>query len=134
VYRDHGCSTGQLAAVAAWHRAVNAGAAEQAGALCTEEVEISGARGPRTGGTGRLGLPGRHPGGSRCVGSAAREVPWSSRTRWLDPASGEPGEPVRLATAFGLVHDRISRVLCYPDTHAALRALGLSPADEVLRS
>jgi hypothetical protein len=39
-----------------------------------------------------------------------------------------------LATAFGLVDGRISRVLRYPDTPAALLALGLSPADEVVRS
>ena len=51
--------------------------------------------------------------------------------RWVDPATGELGAPVRLATAFGVADGRISRVLRHPDTPSALAVLGLGPADEV---
>jgi hypothetical protein len=136
VYADHGHSTGQLDTVAAWHRAVNAGAAEQAGRLCTDEVEVDGPRGAAHGRDVLVDWVYR-------AGIRMEPVRWfcgaagavvEQDARWLDPVSGEPGEPVRLATAFGLVDGRISRVLRYPDTPAALLALGLSPADEVVRS
>ena len=136
MYRDHGRAPGQLATVAAWHRAVNAGAAEQAGALCTDEVEIGGPRGAAHGRDVLVDWVLR-------AGIRMEPVRWfcgaagavvEQDARWLDPVSGEPGEPVRLATAFGLVNGRISRVLRDPDTPAALLALWLSPADEVVRS
>jgi hypothetical protein len=126
-------SRGQLGTIGSWHQAVNDGAADLAGAFCTSDVEVGG---PRGSGYGRELLVDwvRH------AGIRMRPVRWfcgpagavvEQDARWVDPATGELGAPVRLATAFGVTDGRISRVLRHPDTPAALAALGLGPADEV---
>ena len=127
---------GRLGAVAEWHRAVNAGGASRVGALCTEDIEVGG---PRGSGRGRAELVEwvRHAGIQLqpvrwFCGSAGAVV--EQDARWRDPATGDLGEPVRLATAFGFADGLIDRVLRHPDTPSALAALGLDPADEVVRA
>lgn len=126
---------GTLGIIEVWHEAVNAGAADRAGSLCTEDVEIGG---PRGSGHGRELLVDwvRH------AAIRLEPVRWfcgepdvvvEQDARWVDPATGELGDPIRLATAFGVASGRISRVLRHPDPAAALAGLGLGPADEVTR-
>ena len=125
----------RLGAVAEWHHAVNNGAADRAGALCTDDVEVGG---PRGSGRGRSELVEwvRH------AGIRLEPVRWfcgpagavvEQDARWRDPVTGVLGEPVRLATAFGFADGRIARVLRYPDSPTALAELGLDPAYEVTR-
>ena len=95
---------GQLGSIESWHRAVNGGAADLAGALCTSDVEVGG---PRGSGHGR----GMLVDWVRQSGIRLQPVRWfcgpagavvEQDARWIDPASGELGAPVRLATAFGV--------------------------------
>jgi hypothetical protein len=128
-------TSGRLGIVAQWHQAVNTGAADRAGALCTVDVEVGGPRGT---GRGRSELVEwvRH------AGIRLEPVRWfcgpagavvEQDARWRDPATGALGDPVRLATAFGFAGGRIARVLRYADSPSALRALGLDSADQVTR-
>ena len=124
---------GRLGTIEHWHRAVNAGAAVRAGALCAADVEVGGPRGSARG-RGLLVDWVRH------AGIRLEPVRWFCGTagvvveqdaRWIDPDTGRLGDPVRLATAFGVSDGQISRVLRHPDTPAALAVFGLGPADEV---
>jgi hypothetical protein len=124
-----------LATVAEWHEAVNTGAADRAGALCTDDVAVGGPRGT---GRGRAELVEwvRHAGirlePVRWYCGAAGAVV-EQDARWRDPTTGALGEPVRLATAFGFAGGRIAQVLRYPDCPSALAELGIDSADEVIR-
>jgi SnoaL-like domain len=126
---------GQLATIEAWHQAVNAGAVDRVGQLCTADVEIGG---PRGSGRGRELLVDW----VRRAGIRLEPVRWfcgptgavvEQDARWIDPVTGRLGAPTRLATAFGVADRRIFRVLRHPDTPAALAGLGLGPHDEVTR-
>ena len=88
-------SRGQLGTIGSWHRAVNDGAADLAGAFCTSDVEVGG---PRGSGYGRELLVDwvRH------AGIRMRPVRWfcgpagavvEQDARWVDPATGELGAP-----------------------------------------
>jgi SnoaL-like domain len=124
---------GRLGTIEAWHEAVNAGAAERTGALCTADVEVGG---PRGSGHGRDLLIDR----VRHAGIRMKPVRWfcgsggavvEQDARWADATTGELGAPTRVATAFGFADDRISRVLRHPDVASALAVFGLGPGDEV---
>lgn len=128
--------TGRLSTVAEWHQAVNTGAADRAGALCTDDVEVGGPRGT---GRGRVELVEwvRHAGirlePVRWFCGAAGAVV-EQDARWRDPTTGALGDPIRLATAFGFAGHRIARLARHPDTPSALASLGLEAADEVTRT
>lgn len=49
------------------------------------------------------------------------------------PVTGQTGVPTRLATALGVEHGRISRVLRQPRRRRSLSVLGPLPTDEVRR-
>jgi len=124
-----------LAVIEAWHTAVNAGDGAAAGALCTDDVQVSGPRGTARGRDQLVGWVG-HAG----VRLEARR--WfcgdggavvEQDARWIDGATGEPTAPVRVATAFAVDGKRISRVLRHTELADALDALGLTAADEVTR-
>ena len=124
-----------LDVIEAWHAAVNAGDGAGAGALCTDDVQVGGPRGAAQGREVLVGWVGHAGIGLEPLrwfcGAAGAVV--EQDARWRDGDTGEPGPPVRVATAFAVDGGRISRVLRHGTLPEALDALGLTPADEVLR-
>lgn len=114
-----------------WHDAVNAGDVETALALLSTNVEIGGPRGSGRGAdrvrdwVGRAGIrlePAQyyHRGDATVVEQVAR---------WNDTATGQPGEPQTVYTAFQVRDGRISRILRFDSLDDALQASGLSADD-----
>ena len=121
----------EIRVVLAWHVALNQGDVDRLVALSLDDIEVGG---PRGGGRGvellrewvsRSGIrlePGRvvHRGATVVVEQAAT---------WPAADSGPPGDPTTVASLFEVRHDRVSRVVRYPDFGAALQAAGLDAPD-----
>ena len=59
------------------------------------------------------------------------EVVVEQTATWRDPATGLPGEPQAVASAFLVRHGRVKRVTRYPDLATSLAAAGLDESTEV---
>jgi ketosteroid isomerase-like protein len=125
--------TSAVVLVAEWHEALNAGDAERLVALVSDEVEVGGPRGSGHGiellrdWVGRAGIhlePLRtfHRGDTVVV---------EQRATWLSPETGQPGEPLVVASIFTIRDGRIHAVMRYDDLETALELSGLNMADEV---
>jgi SnoaL-like domain len=122
-----------LAVIEAWHAAVNAGDGPAAGALCTDHVQVGGPRGSGRGRDLLVGWvePARVRLQARRWFCGAGGAVVEQDAHWGDGATGQPTEPVRVATAFTVEGDRISGVLRHTELADALAAVGLGVADEV---
>ncbi len=119
--------------VAAWHLALNAGDADEVGALCHEHVELVGPRGVATG----REIVRRWAGDAGIRLDPLRwfvrgnDVVVEQHAAWRDPETGEYGEPIPVATAF-LVRDGLLARIARRDTlGAALADGGIDETSEV---
>jgi hypothetical protein len=110
----------------AWYEAVNAGDAEAAGRVATEDVRLGGPRGTAQGLDAlrgwiaeagiRLAPVGRHAVGPGVV-VAEEDATWPGRAG-ADP----PGPPVRVFSAYLLRDGKVAAVLRHESLDAALDA------------
>jgi hypothetical protein len=126
-------STDEIAAVLAWHEALNAGETERLLALSSEDVEVGGPRGTGRGHAllrewvdrARIRLEVDR------LFHRAGAVVVRQRARWDLPDAGPtaPAEPV--ASVFRVRDGLVAGVVRYPDLATALEAAGLDESDEV---
>lgn len=125
----------EVAVVAAWHEALDAGDVDRLAALSHDEIELVGPRGVASGRAvvrdwvGRAGarfepLRWFHRDGSVVV---------EQRARWRGEDTGEAGAPIVVATAFRVRDGLVARLARFDDVAAALAAAGLDEATELPR-
>jgi SnoaL-like domain len=121
-----------LAAVLAWHDAVNRRDVERVMDLTSPDVEIVGPRGPARGhdalrqwfGHARVTL---EPLRAFARGGA---VVVAQRGVWHDPASGEVIDEAQVASCFRVDGGRVAHYQRFDNLGAALEAAGLTEEDE----
>lgn len=122
-----------LAIVATWHEALNAGQHDQLAALTDDEIEFVGPRGSGSGvalvtdWASRAGIrlqPSRwfHEDGTVVV---------EEQAQWQAEATGEWGEEQTVATAFLVRAGRIRRLARFDTLAEALADAGLDTSNEV---
>ncbi len=125
-------STSEIATIAAWHAALNAGDVERLVALSSDDVEVGGPRGSGCGAdllrdwAGRAGIQ-LEP---RRTFWRAGTVVVEQRARWRSAEDGQMGEAQDVASLFRVRDGRVTAVVRYPDLAAALAAAGLEASDE----
>ncbi|MGI8644024.1 MAG: nuclear transport factor 2 family protein [Thermomicrobiales bacterium] len=122
-----------LAIVAAWHEALNAGQLDELAALMDDEVEFVGPRGSGSGVALVTDWAIRvciHLEPSRWFHRDGIVVV-EERARWQAEGSGEWGEPQLLATAFLVQARRVRRLARFDILAAAMADAGLDTSNEV---
>ncbi len=121
-----------LAPVAAWHRALNAGDADGVVALAHDDVELLGPKGDAVG-KELLRDWAVHAGirlePLRWFRRPGRVVV-EQRASWRDEATGAFGEPIVVATVFHVRDGLVARVARHDDLAAALADADLNASDE----
>ena len=113
----------EIAVVADWHRALNAGEVDRLALLSSEDIEVGGPRGVGQGvallrdWVARSGIT-LEPG---CCYQRARTVVVEQQARWRLSEDGALGEPQTVASVFLVQNGRVASVVRFPDLASALR-------------
>lgn len=122
----------EVRVVLAWHEAWNRGDVDGLVALSLDDIEVGG---PRGGGRGIdllrgwASRSGIHLEPDRVVHRGATVVVEQAAT-WATADPTPASNPTPVASLFEVRHDRVARVVRYPDLDAALQAAGIDASDE----
>jgi SnoaL-like domain len=123
----------EVAVVAAWHDALNAGEADRLASLVSADIEVGGPRGSGRGvdllreWVDRAGI---HLEPLR-VFRRGDIVVVEQRATWRSAETGQPGEPVLVTSIFTVRDNHIHSIMRYDDLDTALNVAGLTMEDEV---
>lgn len=126
----------EIALVAAWHEALNAGDADRVAALSHDDVEVVGPRGVASGRAVVRDWVGR-------AGTRLEPLRWfqrdgsvvvEQRASWRTDETGEATVPIVVATAFRVRDGLVQRIARHDGLRQALADAGLDESTAVSRS